>query len=459
MRTRSASACSRQGLVVESGRNPLTSASAAPRVVAIAPFKALRYKDAPLTDVTSPPHDVISPEERDAFIARDPRNVCQVILPPGDDMQGAAKTLQQWLQDEVLVRDPSPGFYLYEIRHGPPEARRRMRGFFCRLKVDPDYDEVRRHERTLGKKRSIRLDLLRATNVNTESIWMLYRDERGWVEEVLWSNAFDELCRFTDEEGNEHRVWKVDRPEAMEEVRAQFDDQTIVIADGHHRYATQCKRYAETGKDEDGSILVCMVRDTDPGLYIKPTDRLIIGLEDVPGLVARNEHWDVEPIDLPAADGDAADLLRSHIEDGHTCAVVAGDAAWLLRLKDGHAVDAGRGTLDSLAVTTVHDRLLAPWGIGDDDVEERLRFTRSDEEAVQRVRSGEFPAAVLLAPEAVEAVLDVAREGHLMPQKSTYFIPKLRSGLLMSPCDEPLPTKWSEQVTDPGKADFQMPDL
>ncbi len=371
-------------------------------------------------------------------------------------MQGAAQTLQQWLADEVMVRDDSPGFYLYEIRHGPPEDRKRMRGFFCRLKVDPEYDEIRRHERTLGKKRSIRLDLLRATNVNTESIWMLYRDERGWVEEVLWSNAFDELLRFTDEEGNEHRVWKVDRAEAMDEVRAQFDDQTIVIADGHHRYATQCKRYAETGRDEDGSILVCMVRDTDPGLAIRPTNRLLVHwpFEDGDAAVAAAEGWTAESVPPPYD----AERLRSLVADARTLVLLTSDGAWRLRW-DGDIPDQGRGRLDTLAVTLLHDHLLTPWGLDLEHVEDHFRYSRDDQETVERVTSGEFPAAVFLAPEPVDAVLDVARDGHVMPQKATYFVPKLRSGLLLSPCDEALPIRWGDEVTDGGDADFRMPPL
>lgn len=445
-------------------------------MVAIAPFRALRYAGKDLADVTSPPHDVITDEERDAFLEKDPDNICSLILPPGE-ADDAATRLQEMVDGGILVRDDTPAFYMVEMSYyepgqgaqptdstGPDKPpRRRMRGFFARIAVDPDYKEIRRHEKTLPKKRSIRLDLLRATQTNTEPIWMLYRDERGWVDELLQSNALDELERFTDEEGTEHRLWRVDRPEAVGEIIAQFDDRTLVIADGHHRYATQCKRYAETGRDEDGSILVCLVRDTDEGVDILPTDRLVVDLPfpDVQAAIEAAEAWDATPVDLPDDDAETARVLRQAIGgDARTCAVLGHDGAWLLTLKSDVGLDKGRGTLDRLAVTIVHDQLLArSWGVDLEQVEDHLRFTRSDLEAVQAVRSGQVPAAVLLSPEPVAAVLDVASEGHVMPQKSTYFIPKLRSGLVMSPCDEPLPVKWTEQVDDPGKMDFRLPKM
>ncbi len=430
-------------------------------MVAIAPFRALRYKDADLRKVSSPPHDVITDAERDAFIAGDPHNICNVILPP-DSMEEAGKRLQQWIDEDVLVRDDGPAFYQYTIRHGPPEARQVMRGFFARIAIDPEYETIRRHEKTLPKKRSTRLDLLRATDTNTESIWMLYRDERGWVDEILSSNALDQIIRFTDEDGSEHIVSRVDRPEAVEEIVAQFEDRTVVIADGHHRYATQCNRYAETGKDEDASMLVCLVRDTDAGLAIWPTDRLLkhFPFPDGQAAVDAAHDFDAEPMALPQHAPTAAMLAREAITDRRTFVLLTKDGAWKLRLKTSIDTDQGRGRLDELAVTVLHDHLLCKhWGVDMEQVEDHLGYTRSDVEAVEAVQRGDVPAAVLLAAEPVDAVLDVAMEGHVMPQKATYFVPKLRSGLLLSPCDEPKPTHWQEQVTDGGKAEFRMPSL
>lgn len=426
-------------------------------MVAIAPFRAVRYDPSKvnLSDVTSPPHDVIEPDEQAAHLARNAESFLRVILPPSEDgdadypgspnkYERARDQIAAWLESGVFVRDDRPGFYYYTIRHDAGT----MSGFFCRIKLDPTYTEIRRHEKTLPKKKRDRLNLQETTKHNTESIWMLYRDERGWVDEVLKSNTFDELLRFTDEDGMEHRVWRVDRPEAVGEVVAQFEDRTVVIADGHHRYQTALDHHAATGQDTDNSLLVCMVRDTDPGLRIDPTHRMVFGLDfdDLDtALDIAEDHWTLTSIELPDnADDAGAEARRLVDANPRSCIVLSGQQAIHLTLKDGHDVDEGRGRLDSLVVTRVHERLLVPWGVNLDDVESHLRYTRTAAEAVQAARDGVVPFVVMLTGEDVDSVLDVASEGHVMPQKSTFFVPKLRSGLVMGPLDEPAPRAWNE---------------
>ena len=427
-------------------------------MVHIAPFRALRYAGQDMAKVTSPPHDVITDEERDAFLAADPHNVVAVTLPPGGEerFEAAARTLKAWQEDGTSVRDDGPAFYRYQIDHDGGT----MTGFFCKIAVDPSYETIRRHEMTLPKKRSTRLQLLQACDTNPESIWLLYRDERGWVDEVLASNALDCLYDFTDEEGLRQRLWRVDRPEAVMEIQAQFEDRTVVIADGHHRYATQVKHALATGRDQDASLLVCMVRDTDPGLAIRPTNRLMLDLPfaNLQAAVEATSDWQLTQLDLPGGD-DAAEaaFLRGHVEDTRTVVAYGPDGAWKMRYEG--SLDQGRGRLDRLAVTVLHDHLLTKhWGVVMENVEDHLTYSRSDEETVRLVRSGAHPCAVFLAPEPVDAVLDVASEGHVMPQKATYFVPKLRSGLVLAPCDEPKPRALDEGL-EPGGPDFQMPPL
>lgn len=448
-------------------------------MVAIAPFCAVRFdpERVDLRTATSPPHDVIPDDERDARIAADPHSIVNVILaPPADGDQDPPEgpnryersrdTLAEWTDEGILVRDDRPGFYLYEVHHGDPDApggRRTMRGFYCRIKLDPTYERIKRHEKTLPKKKKDRLHLRTVTRCDTESIWLLYRDERGWVDEILTSNAFDELLRFTDEDGAQHVLWRVDRPEAVTEIVAQFEDRDVVIADGHHRYQTALDHHAATGRDEDGSLLVCLVRDTDPGLRIEPTHRLVFGLgfDDLHSALERaREHWDMAHLDLPG-DAEAAGAEARRIVDKSpgSCIVLAGDQAVHLTLKEGHEVDEGRGRLDSLHVTRVHERLLEPWGVDPDEVESHLHYTRTATEAVEKARAGDYPFVVMLAGEDVDAVLDVASQGHVMPQKATYFVPKLRSGIVLGPLDEPLPRDWQELAGDGGRREFRMPPL
>lgn len=441
-------------------------------MVAIAPFRALRFNPDRVTleKVTSPPHDVISATEQKAFLEQDPHNIVNVILPPEADGDGdypaspnkyerSRDVIAQWQADGVFVRDDKPAFYMYEVHHSAGI----MRGFFARIKIDPTYTTIRRHEKTLGKKKRDRLNLKETTACDTESIWLLYRDERGWVDEILTSNAMDELARFTDEAGVEHRLWRVDRPEAVGEIVAQFEDRTVVIADGHHRYQTALDHHAATGAETDESLLVCLVRDTDPGLRIEPTHRLIFDLDfkDMKGAMIRaKRHWDVEPVHLPQSLKMAAvEAKRIASADPRSCLVLSGKDAQLLRLKEHHDIEKGRGRLDSLVVTRVHELLLDPWGIKEDNIEDHVRYTRTAEEAITAARNGEVPFVVMLAAEEVDSVLDVASQGHVMPQKATYFVPKLRSGLVLGPLDEAPPVPWTDVAGDGGKMDATMPAL
>lgn len=443
-------------------RKPKTSLQAGRLVVAIAPFSAVRYNpEITLSKVTSPPNDVIPDDELRQFWQED-HNICHIILPApaeGDQefpaspnkYERARDRIHAWLEDGTFTRDAGPAFYLYEIKHDQGV----MTGFFARLKIDPTYTEIRRHELTLKKKKTDRLNLKTATNTDTESIWMLYRDERGWVDEILRSNAHEELCRFTDEEGLEHAVWRVDRPEAVGEIVAQFEDRTVVIADGHHRYQTALDHYANTGKDTDATMLVCFVRDTDPGLRIEPTHRLLYNVNfTLTNLDAL--PWARGELPLPDNDAEAGAMIRAWVDEvPGRCVVLHADGAVALTLNE--PVSEGRGRLDALHVTAVHDKLLAPLGIT--DPEAHIHYTRTATEAVQKVRSGEYPYCIMLAGEDVDSVLDVASAGHVMPQKSTYFVPKLRSGLVLSPLDEPSPVGWQEIAGDGGTAEFKLPEL
>src|SRR6185503_18335704 len=186
-------------------RSPLKRRGSRRRVVAVAPFRALRFEEThvALATATSPPHDCITAAQRDGFLAADAHNIVRVVLPPdqpGDveapatpnKFQRADAALRQWVADGTMARDGKPAFYRYTIEHGPHGARRTMQGVFARVRLDPTYTEIRRHEKTLQRKKRERLRLREATGVDTEPIWLLYRDERGWVDEILSSNALEE---------------------------------------------------------------------------------------------------------------------------------------------------------------------------------------------------------------------------------------------------------------------------
>lgn len=451
-------------------------------MAAVAPFRALRFDPSrvDLATATSPPHDCITTAQRDGYLANDPDNIVSVVLGPerpgdAEPNQGANKftraneTLRRWMAEGTMKRDAKPAFYRYTIETGPAGARRTLQGLFARVRIDPTYTEVRRHEKTLSRKKRERLHLREATLTDTEPIWLLYRDERGWVDEILSSNAVEELCRFTDEAGDEHRLWRVDRPEAVTEVVAQFDDRHLVIADGHHRYQTAIDHHAATGRPEHGSIMACLVRDNDPGTRIEATHRLVLSLGRgfQQAVDDSAPHWTSSLLPLPTGPDQAViDALRASLgKPGTKDLVVIGldngrFTARRLKLKPGSQLETGRGRLDSLAVSLLHERLLRDcWGLDLDKPEDSLRFTRDLAEAVVAVRSGACSLAVLPPPEPVHAVLEVAEQGHVMPQKATYFVPKLRSGVVLGPLDEAPPVPWRDVAGDGGKAETKLPRI
>lgn len=402
------------------------------------PFRALRYAaGTDLAAVTTPPHDCFTLAERDAFLAQNPHNVARLVRgaeQPGDG-EGpghpswharAADTMRSWVADGTLRRDARPALYLYTIEHGPAHARRTLTALVARVALDPSGARIKPHEATLLRPRKDRLRLRQATGCDVEPIWMLYRDPRGWINEVAASNAIDELSRFTDADGHEHRLWRVDRAEAVGELVAQFEERTLVIADGHHRYQTALEDAAATGDARRAAILTMLVRDDDPGLAIEATHRLVTTLPfPVAEAPARLPAWSAMP--EPAPLRALADLAP------HECILATTAGAWRLRLKPEAELQRGLGRLDTLAVSRVQERALAPWGLAPGD--DRVRFSRDAAAALEDVRAGRAAAAFLLPPESPSAVLDVASAGRLMPPKATYFVPKPRSGLLMAPLD------------------------
>jgi uncharacterized protein (DUF1015 family) len=339
-------------------------------VADVRPFRAERYDEAkagPLDRLVAPPYDVISPSEREEYLARSPYNVVHLTLP--DDEEQAGRDLADWRAQGVVAREEEPSFwFLSQDYTGPDGVRRTRSGLVASLRAVP-YDRgiVLPHERTHSGPKEGRLRLLRATRTQLEPIFLLYEGD-----------PLEGPDRAPDLQSGGDRLWRiVDAP--------SFDDTELLIADGHHRYETALA-YA----DEGGSpyLLVVLVPTRQEGLTIFPTHRIA---EHVNG--ARGT-----PIDEPGDDLPGVVLYR--------------DGRYELLDSDGLDVE-------------VVERI-APQGVS---------YTPQREEAVATVDRGEAEAAFLLRPTRIEDVWAVARRGETMPQKSTYFYPKLTSGLLFHPLD------------------------
>jgi uncharacterized protein (DUF1015 family) len=345
----------------------------------VQPFRAIRYAH-PSADVVAPPYDVIAPAERAAYLARDPHNVVHVTLNESEDEAG--QLFRSWLADGILVEDVEPAVWAVRQDYvGPDGVARRRGGLVASLRVEPyTTHAVLPHERTHAGPKESRLRLLRAARAQLEPIFLLYDGEPPVVPPA----------RDPDLEAEGTRLWRMDGGGVPE----FFADRQLLIADGHHRYETAVAYAAEGGSDR---MMVVLVSTGDAGLEVFPTHRVFAGRPD---------------IDLPGEEvSSVTNALDRLARESYERPV-----AILYRAGSVHLVHGEPGQLDVELV----DRF------GHDGIS----YTPDTAHAVGQVNSGEADCAFLLRATRIEDVFERARRGEVMPQKTTYFFPKLISGLL-----------------------------
>jgi uncharacterized protein (DUF1015 family) len=413
----------------------------------VQPLRALHYDlgtVGSLADVIAPPYDVLDPGQRAALAARSPYNVVAVDLPEdrGDPYAHAAGLLERWRRDGAVVRDDAPALWaLVQDYSGPDGSRRRRRSFFARVRVE-EYGagRIRPHERTHPGPKEDRLRLTRATRTNLSPIFSLYSDPDGAAWAAL-APAVDRapFAEATDDEGVTHRLWRVGDRDAIAAVRGALADAELLIADGHHRYET-ARAYADElgGEGEHRYVLMCLVALEDPGLTVLPTHRLVRGTTPHTQealAIALREHFQIAEIDhgeLRPPDGDGP-LTMGYIDSFFR-------RGFRLTLRDPEIADkvlSGAPEPVRRLDTAVLEALLlkGPLGLTDDDIAHLrgLAYSRTDEEALELVTSGAYDLAFFLRPTPVQRVREVAATGAHMPPKSTFFYPKVPTGLLFSP--------------------------
>jgi len=344
----------------------------------VKPFRALRYEErraGPLASLVAPPYDVITAADRERYLTRSPYNVVRLTLP--DDEAKAADLLAEWQEEGVLVREEEPSlWWLAQDYVGPDKVPRRRDGLVGALRVEPyESGSIRPHERTHAGPKEGRLRLLRALRAHVEPIFLLYPGSLG---PPTGEPAID-----VELDGVRSRLWR------LEGEAPTVGDAELLIADGHHRYETALAFHDEDGTEASAWVLAVLVPTEQKGLTIFPTHRIATRTKPLPQLE-------------PHPNGD--DRALAEVYTRHGSGYLYGE----------------RGELDTELVARY-----AP----------EVRYTPSAEEARAAVDSGEAEAAFLLRPPTVEQVAAVAEAGKTMPQKSTFFYPKLTSGLLFLPLD------------------------
>ena len=410
------------------------------------PLRALHYdlaKVGSLDAVAAPPYDVIDPEQRAELAARSPYNVVGVDLPvageAGDMYAEAARLLAQWQADGAVVRDTSPALWTLAQEYTGPDGRAlTRRGVFARVRVE-DYGpgRIRPHERTHPGPKQDRLDLTRATRTNLSPIFSLY-DDPGDATAAIFAAA-QPVGDQTDDDGTVNHLGRVADPAAIAAFHDALDGVELLIADGHHRYET-ARVYADEigGEGEHRYVLMCLVALQDPGLTIFPTHRLLRDTTpDVQVASGRRirELFDFEPIEQSALAPPAGDgpLTMGYIDSFHR-------QAYRLVLKDQAVADEALADmpepyrhLDTAVLETL--LITGPFGLTEDDISHLngMGYSRTDDEALTLVLDGDFDLAFFLRPTPVQQVRDIAAAGVNMPPKSTFFYPKVPTGLLFNP--------------------------
>jgi uncharacterized protein (DUF1015 family) len=438
----------------------------------IYPFRAWRYNPSAvrLEDVVTQPYDKISPAMQQAYYQRSPFNLVRIILglPELFDAERgesvytrAARDFSAWREQGVLIQEKAPCIFAYSQRFKVPgtEIVKERRGFIALGKLHDYADQVVfRHEQTLSKPKSDRLNLLKATHAHFGQIFMLYSDPAGSVEKNLYDKSGPAEAEVTDEYGVLHRLWRVSDPAAIRLVTTAMADKKLIIADGHHRYETALNYSKEHAPAQpvrsesnpsdlpqpaypEAAVMMTFVNMDSDGLVILPTHRVVHSLDgfDPAAFKAKAaEFFEVEA--LPAVD--ASNYIETLKEQTGTAFVaVTRDGALLLRSKP-EAVSAALAHLPerqrNLDLSHLHsivlDRLL---GLDAEKVREQtnLRYLRDATEAVEQVRRGQADIGFLTNPVSMEQLKEVAFAGDVMPQKSTDFFPKLLSGLTVYALD------------------------
>ena len=438
----------------------------------IHPFKGLRYnaQKVKLEEVITEPYDRIPPALQEEYYKRNPHNVVRIILGKDDDPEHPEKDkykranvyLEQWEKEGILVREDQEALYLYEQEYQVWNEQKKRIGLISRVGLEEfSTGKVLPHEKTFPKHKVDRLNLLKATNTNTGQIFLLYNDDDGSVSQTIkGALAKAELGADVRDEDNFHHVlWIIKDKDDIRRIQEAMADKVLIIADGHHRYETslnfqkmKAEELGEVKGDESfNTIMMTLFRLDDPGLVILPTYRLVKGLDKLTAQSLEellSPYFEISEIDWSdTSDSAVTEKVQEKVLGGtrtfgafipqlHKALVFHLKTEDILdreisdeRSKEWKYLDVA--ILHSLIIDKLEALSSEPFSL-----ENNVSYIRNLEKGIKKVIEGEFQMIFLLKPVSLLQIREVVENGELMPQKSTDFFPKLKSGLVMNPLDE-----------------------
>lgn len=420
-------------------------------------FKGLRFnteKSGDISTVVCPPYDIISEEQRLEYIKENEYNIIRLELPKGDDPYNNAKTiLDEWLENGILTREESNAVYIYEEEFTAYGKQYKVKGCIVRVKIEEfEKGVILPHEFTLSKAKEDRFNLMKATNCNFSQIYALYSDEENKTISKLdkLSSGTPDI-ELTDSDGVIHRMWIVTNEEDVNAICGDFTDRKLFIADGHHRYETALnyRNYCrENGLAKEGDAvdyqMMMLVNMEHPGLVVFPTHRIVRDLahfDKQEVLSACEEYFDITEYD--SINNIESVLTELYNNNEKAFGMYCGEGKWtllVLKTLDTMAVllpnvsKASQGLDVSVLHTLILEKLM---GIDAENMAKQINLTyvKQIDNAVKSVDNGTADCAFILNPTKISEICDVSSAGEKMPQKSTYFYPKLITGLVINKLD------------------------
>lgn len=416
-------------------------------------FKGMRYsKNAgEIKELCCPPYDIISDSQREEYLKKNPNNIIRLELPKGKNpYKDAADILKMWQENGILIKEEKPAVYIYEEEFTAYNKRKGIKGIIVRVKLE-EFSKgiILPHEFTLSKAKVDRFNLMKATNCNFSQIYALYMDETHTTLNTIDKHSQDKAdLEFTDNDNVTHRLWIITDEGVIAKLVSDFTDRKLYIADGHHRYETALnyRNYCrEKGISKEGDSqdyqMIYLVDMEHPGLVVFPTHRLVRDLESFNKESILNEckeYFEIE--EKTDVENMERELDVLYKQGKKAFGFFCGGKNWvLLTLKDFTPIIKLLPNLSKasqeLDVTVLHTLILEKiFKIDKENMANQinLTYTKYFEEAIEGVNSGKFQCAFILNPTRVTEIRDVALAGEKMPQKSTYFYPKMITGLVMN---------------------------
>ncbi len=427
----------------------------------IKPFKGLRFNEeivGNICEVVCPPYDIIPKTKREELVAKNKFNMVNLELPKGENLyKNAAKILKKWQDGKVLLQDKQDAIYIYEEEFLVKGITKKIKGVICLVKIEEfSKNIVLPHEETLSKAKTDRFNLISETYCNFSQIYSLYMDENRTTKNKIDSLSQNKAdIEITTYDNIVHRMWFVNDEKEIEKLANDFENRQLFIADGHHRYETALnfkKKLIEDGiiKDENhlGNFVMMMLVDMEnEGLVVFPTYRLIKdllnfnikkilqGLDDKEKSEGTYGHFSIEK---KKGSKNIEEILEQNSDKKVFAFYVGNDEYYLLTLTDENAMTQAMpekcNAYRDLDVAVLHTLILEVLGIDKENManEINLSYTRDLSETIEGVDSGKYQCSFILNATKVSQIKDVALAGEKMPQKSTYFYPKIITGLVIN---------------------------